>query len=99
MVTILRDEGTKTRHKASVVSMGVVEEARGRGIGRALMVEAIRHARQLDGLEQILLAVVLPNEPARQLYRSLGFVTYGIDERVLKLGDRYWDEVQMVLWL
>lgn len=97
MVTVLRDEGVKTRHKAVVTAMGVAREARGKGIGRALMVEAIARARQLDGLEQLLLTVVLPNDPARHLYRSLGFVTYGIDERGLKLGDRYWDEVQMLL--
>ena len=63
------------------------------------MVEAIRRARQLDGLEQLLLAVVLPNDAARCLYLSVGFVPYGIDACGLKLGEHYWDEEQLVLWL
>jgi ribosomal protein S18 acetylase RimI-like enzyme len=99
MVTVLRDEGTKTRHKATVFSMGVAASARGRGIGRALMIEAIDRTRRLEGLEQLLLTVVLPNEAAQRLYRGLGFVSYGIDRRGLKLGDQYWDEDQMVLEL
>ncbi|HEY8601357.1 MAG TPA: GNAT family N-acetyltransferase [Thermomicrobiales bacterium] len=99
MVTVLREQGAKTRHKASVFAMGVAEQERGRGIGRALVAEAIVRARRLDGPEQLLLTVVLPNEPARRLYHALGFVTYGIDERGLKLGAHYWDEEQMVLHL
>lgn len=97
MVTVLRDEGTKTRHKASVFSMGVAAAERGRGIGRALMIEAVARARQLDGLEQLLLTVVLPNDAARRLYHGLGFVTYGIDRRGLKLGAQYWDEEHLLL--
>jgi ribosomal protein S18 acetylase RimI-like enzyme len=99
MVTVVRDDLVKLRHKAHVFAMGVAEEARGRGIGRALMEEAVARAKQLAGLEQVLLTVVLPNEPARRLYHSLGFVTFGIDERGLKLGDQYWDEEQLVLAL
>ena len=99
MVTVIRGDSAKVRHKAHVYAMGVAERARGRGIGRALMEEAIARARQMEGLEQLLLTVVLPNEPARRLYHSLGFVTFGIDERGLKLGDQYWDEEQLVLAL
>lgn len=97
IVTVLRQQGMKTRHKATVVGMGVVAGMCDRGIGRALLTEAIARAKRLDGLEQLLLTVVLPNEPARRLYHALGFVTYGIDRCGLKLGERYWDEEQMVL--
>ena len=97
MVTILRADGAKSRHKANVFAMGVAESRRGAGLGRVLMAEAIVGARAMAGVEQLLLTVVLPNEPARRLYHGLGFVTYGIDKRGLKLGGRYWDEEQMVL--
>jgi RimJ/RimL family protein N-acetyltransferase len=50
-------------------------------------------------LEQLYLTVVIPNDAARQLYRSCGFVSYGIEERALKLGDRYWDEALMIRFL
>jgi ribosomal protein S18 acetylase RimI-like enzyme len=99
IVTVLRERGPKIHHKASIFAMGVAASERGRGIGRALLTEAIARARRLEGLEQLLLTVVLPNEPARRLYHALGFITYGIDERGLKLGEHYWDEEQMVLHL
>lgn len=99
MVTVLREQGAKTRHKAAVFAMGVAASSRGRGIGRALLTEAIERAKRLERLEQLLLTVVLPNESARNLYHALGFVTYGIDERGLKLGAEYWDEERMVLHL
>lgn len=99
MVTVLREEGTKTRHKGTVVGMGVAEAARGQGVGRALLTAAIERARLLDGLEQLILTVALPNEPALRLYRALGFVTYSLDRRALKLHERYWDEELMVLAL
>ena len=99
MVTVLREQGPKIGHKATIFAMGVAASARGRGIGRALLSEAIERARRLEGLEQLLLTVALPNEPARNLYHALGFISYGIDERGLKLGAQYWDEEQMVLHL
>ena len=99
MATLLREEGTKSRHRGTVVGMGVAAEARGRGVGRALLDQLLARARRMPGLEQLYLTVVIPNEAARRLYRACGFVAYGIDERGLKLGERYWDEVQMVLFL
>jgi ribosomal protein S18 acetylase RimI-like enzyme len=50
-------------------------------------------------LEQITLAVVTTNEAARSLYRSLGFATYGVEPRALKVGERYLDEDLMTLSL
>jgi ribosomal protein S18 acetylase RimI-like enzyme len=99
MVTLLREEGAKSRHRGTIVGMGVAEEARGRGIGRALMDEALARARRMEGLEQLSLTVVIPNDAARRLYASCGFVAYGMDVRALKLGDRYWDEVLMICFL
>ncbi len=99
MVTLLRSDGAKSRHKATVYGMGVAEEYRGQGIGKALMAATIAHARTMPDLEQVLLTVTLPNPAALRLYQSLGFVTYGIDRKGLKLGDRYWDEEQMILEL
>ncbi|HZS02139.1 MAG TPA: GNAT family N-acetyltransferase [Chloroflexota bacterium] len=99
VVTLVREVRAKSRHRATVIGMYVAAEVRGRGVGRALLVAACARARQIDGLEQLHLAVVTTNAPARHLYRSLGFQAYGLEPRALKLGDRYWDEELMVLYL
>ena len=98
-VAFFREEGTKTRHKGYVISMFVAPESRGLGAGKALLQVLIARARQIEGLEQLLLAVVTTNQAAYQLYRSLGFEVYGTEPRALKSGEQYWDEHLMVLHL
>ena len=97
MVAFYREEGSKSRHKGYVVSMYVLPESRGLGAGKALMQELIIRTKQIEGLEQLLLAVVTTNQAAYQLYRSLGFEMYGTEPKALKLGEEYWDEHLMVL--
>jgi len=99
IVAFFRESGTKGQHKGYIISMYVAPEQRGRGIGKALVAEAIVQARTVPGLEQLLLAVVTTNTAARQLYRSLGFEVYGLEPRALKQGDHYWDEELMILHL
>ena len=94
-----REEGRKNRHKGSVWGMFVASESRGQGIGRELLAALIARARQQEGLEQIVLAVVSENAPARALYRAYGFTTYGVEPRSLRDNGRYYDEDLMVLWL
>ncbi len=53
--------------------VGVIPEARSRGLGRALTLHALHAARQGEALH-LILAVDARNAPARQLYTSLGFV-------------------------
>jgi len=96
---LARESGLKDRHKAFIWGVYAAPEARGRGVGRALMDEAIRRAKATEGLEQLILAVAAQNDAARGLYAALGFETYGREPRALKLGDRYVDEDLMVLWL
>ena len=55
-----------------VYDLAVVPEFRRRGLGRLLMEEAEAHARRLR-MSHIALMVDCGNEPARALYRKLGF--------------------------
>ena len=57
----------------------------------------IEHARQ--HVEILQLTVVSTNERARRLYGDMGFAQYGIEERGLKCGNQYFDEVLMVMFL
>ena len=67
---MILDEG----HITNVV---VASSARGRGIGRALMMALMQYSANL-GVRYLTLEVRASNAPAIALYRSLGFVKVGI---------------------
>lgn len=77
--------------------MYVRPAARNSGLGRRLVESVLIHA--LERVEAIQLTVVSENEAARRLYRTLGFIEYGLKKRALKQNDRYYDEVLMVKFL
>jgi RimJ/RimL family protein N-acetyltransferase len=39
------------------------------------------------------------NAAAQALYRSLGFKSFGIEPRAMRVGDKFYDEEHMVLQL
>lgn len=94
-----RVTGDRKRHKAWLWGMYVSRDAQGQGIGKALLKHMIMDARLMDGVEQLHLALVTGNTAARSLYQSLGFKSYGVEPRSLKIGDRRFDEELMVLHL
>jgi ribosomal protein S18 acetylase RimI-like enzyme len=87
----------KKRHKGLLWGVYVREAARGRGLGRALVVQVIEHARA--HVLQLHAAVVTTNQVALGLYRTLGFTTYGLEPRGLACAGRYFDQELMVLLL
>ena len=91
--------GEKQQHRGYIWGMYVRSEEQGKGIGKALLTQAIDLAKSISGLEQIELAVVTQNKQARNLYASLGFVSCGIDPRALFVDGEYLDEDRMVLLL
>jgi ribosomal protein S18 acetylase RimI-like enzyme len=97
MVGFFRRQGIKNRHKGAVWGMYVASEARGEGLGRALMLALISRATKLPDLEQLVLEAVTTNEAAHRLYSSLEFVSYGLEHRALKIGTRYLDEDLLAL--
>lgn len=96
-VTLICETKKKIKHRATIVAMYVMPNQRKLGVGKALMNVAINKAKELKKIEQIYLAVTVGNEPAKQLYTSLGFATYGVDRNGLKIDDTYFDEELMVL--
>jgi len=98
-VGLYRGHALKTKHKAKIWGMYVDSSHRGRGIGKLLMLKAIANARTINGLEELMLSVVTTNIAAIGLYESLGFQTYGMEPRALKLDEGYWDEHLMRLSL
>ena len=80
------------------LGMGVRKDARGRGLGSALMDACIVQARSL-GLEKIELEVFASNEAARALYAKKGFFEEGTRLKKRKFEGRYDDLVCMGLFV
>ncbi|BEV70723.1 MULTISPECIES: GNAT family N-acetyltransferase [unclassified Paludibacterium] len=99
MVGLLQHARRKQQHKLTIVSMYVAESARGSGTGRKLMQAAIAHARQQPGVSRLLLSVHGTNVPAIRLYRSLGFVPYGVEPEAMVVHGQPQDEILMGLAL
>jgi ribosomal protein S18 acetylase RimI-like enzyme len=98
-VGFMRRANLKTRHKGTVWGVYVTPGSRNQGVARALLSELIRTARAQPGLEQIVLNVGAQENPAKRLYRSLGFEPYGFEPGALKLGEQYVDQDLMLLKL
>ncbi|MFN0103982.1 MAG: N-acetyltransferase family protein [Bryobacteraceae bacterium] len=94
-----RDWRAKRRHKGHIWGMYVTPRLRGRGVGEALLAEALRVAKAGVGLRSILLSVSETQPAARRLYERLGFRLYGLEPRALRVGDRDLDEELLVLTL
>ena len=99
VVGIARELRTKNRHKAVVFGMYVAPEFGRRGVARALVRHLVAAAKEAQGLEQLVLTVTHSNEPARLLYESEGFRSFGIEPRAIRVGDRYYDKDHMVRFL
>lgn len=92
-----REKGLKSRHKGRVWGVYVAPEKRGSGVGKKMMKMLLERGATLDGVQQILLSVTATQAAAVQLYRSLGFTSFGLEPRALKVGERFIDEEYMVL--
>jgi ribosomal protein S18 acetylase RimI-like enzyme len=97
MVGVLRLDPVKRCHMAQIWGMFVAPSHRGSGIGRALVLAAIEHARSLPGVRKLQLSVITSQPAARALYQSLGFRSFGIDPEALCVGGKYLDEEYMNL--
>jgi ribosomal protein S18 acetylase RimI-like enzyme len=81
-------------HVLAIQGFAVAEEARGRGIGRALIRAAVAEARA-RGARRLTLRVLGHNTPARKLYESEGFAVEGVLPEEFLLDGAYVDDVCM----
>ena len=76
VVGCVQESRAKSRHKAVIWGMYVAPEARGQGVGRALVDRAVLEARAWPNVERIVLSTVERATAALALYRSAGFKPY-----------------------
>lgn len=100
MVSFHREPGEKTRHKGGIYGMFIHPSFQNKGLGKVILNRLIDRIRnQYPEIEQISLSVVSDNVYGIRLYKSLGFIKYGVEKNALKQGKFYWDEDLMVLFL
>jgi len=96
MAAVVREGRAKTRHKANLFGMFVAPEARGHKLGRGLLDLAIATARGW-GVEALLLGVNSDALAAQSLYKSAGFVAWGVEPSAMRHDGRTVDTIHMVL--
>ena len=96
-ITCEREPRVKIRHVGHLVGMMVHPDARGRGIGRALLDACIARCRASGEIELLTLSVTSGNAAAIALYEQAGFTRYGRLERAIRVGARYHAKELMVL--
>ena len=66
--------------EAHLVSIGVRDSERRRGVGELLLIGAFKEAHRI-GAKRVTLEVRESNQPARSLYRKYGFLEVGVRKR------------------
>ena len=101
VVSFQREGATRERHRhrGALFRMYVAREFAGLSLGRRLMVEVLRRAAALPGIEQVNLVVITTNTHARRLYERAGFEAWGTEVRAFKNGATYYDKTEMSKFL
>jgi len=99
VVTLVQEFTSKLHHRANIFAMYVSPKFRRLSVGKALLLTAINHAKSIGAIEKINLEVIATNDRAKNLYIKMGFKTYGLEERALKINNDYYDSEYMVLFL
>lgn len=97
LATLTQELGAKFSHKAYLSSVFIEPEFQQKGVASRLLKAVIEYSQK--HVEQILLTVASDNEPAIHLYKKLGFQIYGLEQKALKDGSEYIDEVLMKLFV
>jgi RimJ/RimL family protein N-acetyltransferase len=96
-LSVGRDPHPASRHVADLGLM-VADGYRRRGIGRALLEQAVAWAREA-GVRKLELHVFPWNEPAIHLYEQFGFEREGLRKDHYRRGGEYVDAILMALLL
>jgi ribosomal protein S18 acetylase RimI-like enzyme len=99
MAGFYRQKHAKFHHKGHIWGVYVRGASRRKGVARQMLEEVVRRARMSPGIEQITLTVAAMQAAARELYLSLGFTTYGVEPRSLKINGEHVDDELMVFFL
>lgn len=94
LMAVFRAKGVKVCHSATLVSVYIRPNYRRRGLAGRMIREVLAWCASA-GVQILRLAVVTTNVPAIRCYQRCGFAVYGIEPQVVRIGDRYYDELLM----
>lgn len=97
MITLAGSSKRKVLHKAEL-GISVRKPYWGKGVGSALMSEALRIAKH-KGFKKIQLEVMENNERAIKLYEKFGFEIEGRKKKAICMNGEYVDLLVMGKWL
>lgn len=97
VLSIVRPAQPRLHHRAEL-GLTVRAALWGQGIGRRMAELGIRWA-QAQGVRKLNLSVRADNLRALQLYRSLGFAREGTSARAVRVGRRFFSEINLGLCL
>ena len=99
VVALGREGMKKLSHKAIIWGMYMTPACRGRGIGKALLQQAIALARAVPDIRQINLVVNASQLGAVRLYESVGFTVFGRERDAGMVDGALHDDLHMCLQL
>ena len=96
MAGIVRNNSKKNHHSATIISVYVKPEWRGRRIAEMLIHACLGWAAEHD-VVIVKLAVVTDNLPAIHTYERCGFKIYGTEPKALRINGIYYNEHLMAV--
>ena len=93
-----RYDKAKTNHRGRIIHVYVTPSYQGHNIGHGLVKATVDNVFKTTDTEQIEINVLTTNTKAKGIYERLGFESYGIQKRSLKINGDYHDQNMMVLF-
>ena len=99
-VKFKRDNRSKARHRASLYSLYVKPDYRGKGIAKNLIIELLKSIESITELKQLQLSTIITKDSLIDFYKFFGFqVLGGIIKKDLIIENQYVDAIYMVKYL
>ena len=93
----VQERHIKSKHRGIIWGVYVDPNYRGRGLGSQILELVIKTAFSFPEIELITLGVSSVNKPAKGLYESFGFKTFGDNYKALLVDGKYINEYLMML--
>lgn len=97
VIGLKREKKNSVRHKGTVWGLVVHPNFRNKGLGVSLIKALIEKAARQEELEYIRAVVTNTSLNALGIFESQGFNKYGVEERGIKQGTKFYDQTYLAL--